>query len=86
MRVGQGLKQDIRGGLAADKLRGEPEVCLENAAPRAVQELGELLPEVSLVLDKLLKRLLLLLDLVDIILEGLVPGADIVNNIGGSCE
>ena len=86
MRVRQGLEQDIRGGLAADKLRGEPEVCLENAAPRAVQELGELLPKVSLVLDKLLKRLLLLLDLVDIILEGLVPGADIVNNIGGSCE
>ena len=86
MRVGKGLKQDIRGGLTADKVRGKPEVCLEYAAPRAVQELGELLPEVSLVLDKLLKRLLLPLDLVDIILEGLVPGADIVNNIGGSCE
>ena len=86
MRVGQGLEQDIRGGLAADKVRGKPEVCLENAAPRAVQELGEFLPEVSLVLDKLLKRLLLPLDLVDIILKGLVPGADIVNNIGGSCK
>ena len=86
MRVGQGLKQHIRGGLAADKVRGKPEVCLENATPRAVQELGELLPEVSLVLDKLLKRLLLPLDLVDIILEGLVPGADVVNNIRGSCE
>ena len=86
MRVGQGLEQDIRGGLAANQVRGKPEVCLENAAPGAVEELGELLSEVSLILDKLLKRLLLPLDLVDIVLEGLVPGADVVNHIRSRCE
>ena len=86
VRVGQGLQQDIRGGLPADKIRGEPEVCLENAAPRTVQELGELLSEVSLILNKLLKRLVLPLDLVDIILEGLIPGTNVVNNIRSSCE
>ena len=84
MRVGQGLEQNIRRRLAADEVRGEPEVCLENAAPRAVEELGELLPEVCLVLDELLKWRLLPLDLVDIILESLVPGIDVVNHFRGS--